>query len=103
MATYNGYTTDQLRAFVDQYFSNPNSADIQYLRNQGLIPNTNPDTLLYFGLTNMLGFSPDVARTAVSDVFAPPPQEEPPPYEPPPVYQPPPVYTATDGTTLGIS
>jgi hypothetical protein len=100
MATYNGYTTDQLRAFVDQYFSNPNSADIQYLRNQGLIPNTNPDTLLYFGLTNMLGFSPDVARSAVSDVFAPPPQEEPPPYEPPPVYQPPPVYTATDGTTF---
>lgn len=100
MATYNGYTTDQLRAFVDQYFSNPNSADIQYLLNQGLISNTNPDTLLYFGLTNMLGFSPDVARTAVSDVFAPPPQEEPPPYEPPPVYQPPPVYTATDGTTF---
>lgn len=105
MATYNGYTTDQLRAFVDQYFSNPNSADVQYLLNQGLISNTNPDTLLYFGLTNMLGFSPDVARTAVSDVFAPPPQEEPPPYEPPPyepppVYQPPPVYTATDGTTF---
>jgi len=102
MATYNGYTTDQLRAFVDQYFSNPNSADVQYLLNQGLISNTNPDTLLYFGLTNMLGFSPDVARSAVSDVFAPPPQEEPPPpaYEPPPVYQPPPVYTATDGTTF---
>lgn len=99
MATYNGYTTDQLRAFVDQYFSNPNSADVQFLLNQGLISNTNPDTLLYFGLTNMLGFSPDVARSAVSDVFAPPPQEEP-PYEPPPVYQPPPVYTATDGTTF---
>jgi hypothetical protein len=110
MATYNGYTTDQLRAFVDQYFSNPNSADVQFLLNQGLISNTNPDTLLYFGLTNMLGFSPDVARSAVSDVFAPAPQEEPPsnepppsyepPYEPPPVYQPPPVYTATDGTTF---
>ena len=92
MATYNGYTTDQLKAFVNQYFSNPNSADIQYLLNQGLISNTNPDTLLYFGLTNMLGFSPDDARSAVSDVFAPEP--------PPPAYEPPPVYTATDGTTF---
>jgi len=119
MATYNGYTTDQLRAFVDQYFSNPNSADIQYLLNQGLISNTNPDTLLYFGLTNMLGFSPDTARSAVSDVFSasstpepgtseppsepPPPVYEPPPYEPPPVVNPPvyepPVVTQPPPTT----
>jgi len=113
MATYNGYTTDQLRAFVNQYFSNPNSADIQYLRSQGLIPNTNPDTLLYFGLTNMLGFSPSQAQAAVSDVFSAssatePGTEEPPadqgggytepPAPPPP---PPPVYTASDGRTFG--
>ncbi|NDG31068.1 hypothetical protein EB118_13500 [bacterium] len=77
MATYNGYTTDQLRNFVNQYFSNPNSADIQFLRNQGLIPNTNPDTLLYYGLTNILGFTPSQAQAAVSDVFAASPSPEP--------------------------
>ena len=88
MATYNGYTTDQLRNFVNQYFSNPNSADIQFLRNQGLIPNTNPDTLLYYGLTNMLGFTPSQAQAAVSDVFAASPSPE--PGSPEPVYEPPP-------------
>ena len=106
MATYNGYTTEDLKLFVQNNYLNPNTPAIQYLYNQGLIPNTNPDTLLYYGLVNMLGFSPDMARSAVSDVFAPAPQEDtssnesPPSNEPTQSYQPPPVYTATDGTTF---
>jgi hypothetical protein len=54
------FSTDQkaiegLKAFVAQYFDSPQGkADIAYLQGQGLIANTDPQTLVYYALTRIV-------------------------------------------------